>query len=135
VTKRREAAMRRNRVTMRMTDNRKNHCNLLADPVLFEHAVTSIVTNAIEAMPEGGALDVVLSGDARHVVIDFVDSGPGIPPELLSRVSESYFTTKLKGLGLGLALARGAIERWSGSLTIASVKDNGTTVSVTLPKA
>ncbi len=135
VIKKCEAAMRRNRVTMQMTDKRKNPCNLLADPVLFEHAVTSIVTNAIEAMPEGGAVDVLLSNDAQHIVIDFVDSGPGIPPELLSRVSESYFTTKLKGLGLGLALARGAIERWSGSLTIASAKGRGTTVSITLRKA
>jgi two-component system sensor histidine kinase HydH len=135
VIKKCEAAMLRNRVTMQMTDKRKNPHNLLADPVLFEHAVTSIVTNAIEAMPEGGALGVLLSNDAQHIVIDFVDSGPGIPPELLSRVSESYFTTKLKGLGLGLALARGAIERWSGSLTIASAKGRGTTVSITLRKA
>ena len=136
VITKRTAALRRNDIVVRRADRRPQLSDVLVDPVLFEHALTSVVTNSIEAMLNGGTLDIVVTTDSAgaSVTIAIADSGPGIPPELIDRVADSYFTTKAKGLGLGLTLARRLIERFSGSLTITSVKGQGTTVSITLRK-
>jgi two-component system, NtrC family, sensor histidine kinase HydH len=110
--------------------------DVLADQMLLEQALTSIVTNAIEAMPDGGKLGVGIDpGSGRDVRIAIVDTGRGIPPELLGRVRESYFTTKARGLGLGLVLATGIIERFDGKLEITSMPDVGTTVVISLKAA
>lgn len=137
VLARRESALRRNKIVARPIDRRPENSEVLVDPLLFEHAITSIVTNAIEAMPDGGILDVTISHDTYEqcIIIEIGDSGPGIPPELISYVTESYFTTKSKGLGLGLALAQGVIERWAGTFSIASSREKGTIVSIALKKA
>jgi CheY-like chemotaxis protein len=72
-----------------------------------------------------------------YVRISVVDGGEGIPPEVLARVTEPFFTTKPrgKGTGLGLAMARGFAEQSGGGLTIESVLGRGTTVSLWLPQA
>nr|WP_276557435.1 HAMP domain-containing sensor histidine kinase [Prosthecomicrobium hirschii] len=110
---------------------------VMADEMLLEQALNSIVTNAIEAMPTGGRLDlsVVPATEADRVRIAVVDSGAGIPGEIIDRVAHSYFTTKARGLGLGLVLAKGIIERFGGQLTIASQPGAGTTVAIELRSA
>lgn len=130
----RDAGLRRNRILVRRTDRRAHPSKVLVDPILFEHAVTSILDNAIEAMAEGGTLAVAISEGSRgrSVSLGISDNGPGIPRELLDRVAGSYFTTKSRGLGLGLALARGVVERWDGNLAISSSQGAGTSVSITL---
>ena len=137
VLKRREAALRRNAIAVHKHDQRETASEVNVDPVMFEHALTSIVNNAIEAMPRGGRLDLTISPDesGRRVVIEIADTGPGIPQELINHVTESYFTTKSKGLGLGLSLARNVIERWGGVIDIQSSRENGTTVAISLKKA
>jgi two-component system sensor histidine kinase HydH len=137
VLNRRAGALRRNKIMVRTQDQRHGEAQVSVDPVMFEHALTSIINNAIEAMPDGGKLDVSIyaatsSGD---LVIEIADAGPGIPAELIGQVTESWFTTKSKGLGLGLALARNMIERWGGKLTIGSAPGSGTVVSIVLQKA
>jgi two-component system sensor histidine kinase HydH len=135
VMTKRDAALRRNNIVVRRTDRRPQRSDVLVDPLLFEHALTSIVTNAIEAMLDGGTLDIeVLNEAGGDVTILIADNGSGIPPEFIDHVVDSYFTTKANGLGLGLTLARRLIERFSGSLIISSVKGQGTTVSITLKK-
>jgi two-component system sensor histidine kinase HydH len=130
----RDAGLRRNGILVRRTDRRAHLSNVLVDPILFEHAVTSILDNAIEAMAEGGTLAVAISegSGGRSVSLGISDNGPGIPHELLDRVAGSYFTTKSRGLGLGLALARGVVERWDGNLAVSSSQGGGTSVSITL---
>lgn len=110
---------------------------VLADERLLEQALTSVVVNAIEAMPQGGRLDlrVSASSDPSATQLDVVDTGSGIPAEIIDRVARSYFTTKSRGLGLGLVLARGIIQHFGGSLAIASVPGTGTTVSIRLRTA
>lgn len=121
-------------IAIRREDRRVGASQALIDPLLLEHAVTSIVDNAIEVMPNGGVLTVTASGRPRNgeVSLEILDTGPGIPPNLAHRVAESYFTTKARGLGLGLALARGVIERWNGRLTISSQPGSGTCVAISL---
>jgi len=67
--------------------------------------------------------------------VEFADSGPGIPPEHLSRILDPFFTTKEKGTGLGLSVVYGLIERHAGKLDISSRVGQGTTVVIRLPIA
>src|SRR5262249_15814829 len=112
----------RNRIEVRTSVERSDAREVLADAMLLEQALTSVVANAIEARPEGGRLAISIGpGNHDHDVrIEIADTGRGIPAALMRRVKESYFTTKTRGLGLGLALASGIIERFQGKLDIGS---------------
>ena len=130
-------AAERGGVAIALNDELGGLGQVKADGKLLEQALTTIVTNAIEAMGSGGRLDITVGkSPARHQVrISFADTGRGIAPEVLQHVSSRYFTTKPGGLGLGLVLTRGIIERFGGTFGIASTRDVGTTVTVDLPVA
>ena len=106
-------------------------------PAAFRQAVLSILRNALDASPAGAAVEVTAreSADGTGVRIDVRDRGPGMPPEVLARAGEPFFTTRGtgRGLGLGLFLARVFAERSGGALSIAS--GAGTTVTLDLPLA
>ncbi len=110
------------------------------DPTRFEQALTEIVSNAVDAMPEGGRLGIEARAEggadgAHGVVIEINDAGGGIPAEILATVCEPFFTTRPEGTGLGLAIAKRYVEEASGRLEIASVVGRGTTVRIWLPAA
>ncbi len=129
-----QRAAERAGVTIRRTGG--GEALVLANERLLEQSLTSLVTNAIEAMPAGGTLEIVVAPKRRgRVKLTFVDTGRGIPPDLLKRVADSYFTTKSRGLGLGLVLARSIIEKFGGRMEIASVVGAGTRVTVDLRAA
>ena len=71
---------------------------------MYKRQVLNVCLNAVEAMQDGGVLLLRLSAAENHVMLDVVDNGPGIPPELLSRIFDPYFTTKSQGTGLGLVI-------------------------------
>lgn len=110
---------------------------VLADEMLLSQALTSILTNAIEAMPGGGSLTVAFGPgtNKKMVRIEVADTGRGIAPDLLQRVSRSRFTTKAQGLGLGLVLAKGIIVRFGGTLSIESVPGQGAKIMIDLKAA
>jgi two-component system sensor histidine kinase HydH len=123
---RHRTALERARVAVTIDDERRARRPVDVDPPMLGQAMASIVTNAIEALPDGGSLRIVLSDpDSRHTQISFTDSGSGIPANLLPRISEPFFTTKIHGLGLGLALARRIVERFDGTLDILSSEQGG----------
>jgi len=97
----------------------------------------NIVRNAFEAMPEGGELTIKtrLKPDSqKNVEITFADNGVGIKKENLSKLFNPFFTTKVRGTGLGLAVCRRIIvERHRGKIYIESGEDRGTTVKLELP--
>jgi two-component system, NtrC family, sensor histidine kinase HydH len=103
-----------------------------ADRVLLHQAIASIVTNAVEAMPQGGRLVVLRDIDqpARRVRLSLRDSGTGIAAEALCDIGKPFFTTKARGLGLGIVLARRIVERFGGRLTIESKPGQGTLVTL-----
>jgi len=110
------------------------------DPTRFEQALTEIVSNALDAMPDGGRLGIEARAEggadgAHGVVIEITDAGGGIPAEILATVCEPFFTTRPEGTGLGLAIAKRYVEEASGRLEIASVVGRGTTVRIWLPAA
>ena len=96
----------------------------------------NLSNNAFEAMPEGGTLSLRWrdEGGAR-IVIEFEDSGPGIPPEDVAHVGRPFFTTKEKGTGLGIAIAQRIVERHGGVLSFDSRPGEGTIARVALPRA
>jgi len=104
--------------------------NVIADPMLIGQALLNIVLNAVEAAGQGGTVRVEFrnppaESEARqfHVVIQ--DSGPGIPPHVLDRIFNPFFTTKAQGTGLGLAIVHRIIEAHDGSIVVTNPPTGG----------
>lgn len=92
----------------------------------------NIAVNAVEAMPAGGTLRISMTAKAGSVHISFEDTGSGIDPKSLSKIFESYFTTKRKGVGLGLAITKRIVESHKGCICVTSTPGKGTCVKVFL---
>jgi len=107
---------------------------ILADPVLLGQVFRNLILNAIQAMPEGGQLTVKseLAGP-KWVAVSFADTGVGIPEENLGKLFEPLFTTKAKGIGLGLAISKAFVEAHGGTIEVQSKVGKGCTFSVRLP--
>jgi signal transduction histidine kinase len=97
----------------------------------------NIIVNAAEAMHGSGTLTITtsVSPDRNTVLIEFTDTGEGIPEENLTRIFEPFFTTKDvgKGTGLGLATSYGIIEEHGGRISVKSKVGEGTTFTIELP--
>jgi signal transduction histidine kinase len=108
---------------------------VLADADQVRIVFANLIRNAREAMPQGGALTVAGRRAGNRVEVAVRDSGVGIAPELLARVTEPLYSTKARGLGLGLAIARAILEKNDGSLRVASEVGRGSTFTVLLRAA
>ena len=108
---------------------------VLADPGTLRHVLASLVVNGLEAITDAGSIAVItaLRDDRRHVMVAIRDTGTGIVGEDMHDVLRPFYTTKPRGLGLGLPLAKRVIERLGGTFEIHSVKGEGTSVELTLP--
>jgi PAS domain S-box-containing protein len=106
----------------------------MADPMQLQQVFLNLMLNAIEAMPEGGALAVKTSYDERMnaVNIAIADTGNGIEKSMLEQIFQPFFTTKRKGSGLGLAVTRRLIEQHGGDVYVESTPDQGTVFNITL---
>jgi two-component system NtrC family sensor kinase len=106
---------------------------VVADFGQLRQAFVNIAFNACEAMGDAGRLRVATRpiGDAVEVVIE--DTGPGIPPERLSKIFDPFFTTKEKGTGLGLSVVYGIVERHGGTIAVDSEVGRGTAFTIRLP--
>jgi signal transduction histidine kinase len=107
----------------------------LADPLQIRIVLGNLIRNAREAMPQGGQLTITGRPAGDSVEMDVTDTGVGIPAEDLSRILEPLYSTKARGLGLGLALARSILDKNKGSLRVASTPGQGTTFTVRLTAA
>lgn len=104
------------------------------DGKAIERVIENLVINALEAMPEGGALRVATLADNGNAVISVGDSGKGMSEEFLKdRLFHPFATTKKKGIGLGLYACRDIIEQHGGSIDVASQIDVGTEFKIVLP--
>jgi signal transduction histidine kinase len=104
------------------------------DPDLLKQALLNLVTNAVEAMSaQGGKLVVQVSRSGANWVLEVVDTGPGIPPELRSKVFQLYFTSKSKGSGIGLAMTYRAAQLHNGTVSFTSESGVGTTFRMEFP--
>ena len=103
------------------------------DEAQLSIALRNIVTNAVQAMNGSGTLAVIIKPYNDSVEITFRDTGPGIAPENISKIFEPLFTTKAKGIGLGLSIAKAIIELHQGTVSVASTPGTGATFTIRLP--
>jgi two-component system sensor histidine kinase HydH len=108
--------------------------NLRADRDRIKQVLLNLVLNAIEAMPSGGRLTLGAAASGPALTLTVTDTGSGIPPDLLPRVFEPYVTSKTRGLGLGLAIARRIVEAHGGRIEAESGAGQGACFRVTLPR-
>ncbi|AKF09315.1 Sensor histidine kinase [Sandaracinus amylolyticus] len=103
------------------------------DPARLKEALINLVDNAIEASSSGGRVTVELARVPGSTHVRVRDRGEGIAPEVLARVGTPYFTTRSDGTGLGVVIARAAIEQHGGTLALHSQRGEGTLAEIVLP--
>jgi two-component system NtrC family sensor kinase len=133
--------------------------NVFAIGSRLKQVCADLITNAIQAMPQGGTLtirtyatngteyqvnagvEILPTGTAGHqikgpsVVVEISDTGTGIAPEALTRIFEPFYTTRFHATGLGLAISYSIVEQHQGELSVSSSEGKGTTVRLRLPAA
>jgi heavy metal sensor kinase len=108
-----------------------------ADRLVLRQALINLVDNAIKFTPAGGEIRIRLSEAPLETRVDVVDSGPGVPPEARERIFDRFYRSDgldAGGSGLGLSLARGAVEALGGHVTLEDTGARGSTFRITLPR-
>ncbi len=106
---------------------------VMVDADQIRQVLANIILNAQQAMPDGGKLDIWAKGKGGFVEVGFSDTGRGIPGAVRKKIFDPLFTTKAKGIGLGLALCKSILERHGGDIQVESEEGKGTTFTVCLP--
>lgn len=108
---------------------------LYLDKLKLESSFMNFISNSIDAMFDGGILTVSVYEDKEknQIVLDFIDTGTGIPPENIDKILEPFFTTKDDGVGLGMGLAYQTIKLHQGEFHIESTEGKGTHIEIRLP--
>jgi signal transduction histidine kinase len=106
---------------------------IIGAPNGLRQVCMNVLVNAIEAMPNGGTLRIASQVQGSTARVTFTDSGVGIPPSVLRRVFDPFYTTKPKGTGLGLAVSYRIMQEHGGDLLITSQPGVSTTASLILP--
>jgi signal transduction histidine kinase len=107
-----------------------------ADPARVSQIVGNLVSNALKFTPEQGSVKLRATPDDKNVVFQVVDDGPGIPPDNMSHLFDNFWQARKsdrRGVGLGLAIAKGLVEAHGGKIWVESKVDHGTTFSFSLP--
>ncbi len=107
---------------------------ILANPVEVREALTNLIHNSVDAMPDGGTLILSTALDAEKVRVTVADTGEGMDEQTKGKVLDPFFTTKgTQGSGLGLSMVYGIMKRLGGDMRIESVRGQGTAVSLFFP--
>ena len=105
------------------------------DPGLVRHLLTNLVANAVDAMPNGGKLEVQARREGHDVILRVADTGAGMGPEVKRRIFEPFFTTKPSGMGtgLGLAICKEIARALRGRIDVESEPGRGSIFTVRFP--
>ena len=106
---------------------------ITADAEMLRATVTNLLINSAQAMGGQGTIHLATSVNEGRWTLAVADSGPGIPPDIRDQVLEPFFTTKARGGGLGLPIARRVAELHGGTLSLAFPASGGTIVTVSAP--
>ena len=106
---------------------------IAADPELLHRALSNLILNAMDAMPQGGVLALRTGQEENRVSIQLSDMGTGLTPEECDRLFTPYYTSKAHGTGLGLAIVQSVVSDHGGRITVRSQPGSGTTFLIELP--
>jgi len=106
---------------------------VMVDAAQIRQVFINIILNALEAMPEGGRLEIRARSKAEFATVGFADTGCGIPESVTDKIFDPLFTTKPKGIGLGLAMCKSIMEGHGGDIGVKSKEGKGTTFTLSLP--
>ena len=125
-----------------LSERGKIHCELklddsvpqiAADPDLLHRALSNLILNAIDAMPDGGTLTLSTRSAGDSVRLEVADSGSGLTPEERGRLFTPYYTSKAHGTGLGLAIVQSIVSDHQGTIGVQSQPDKGSVFQIDLP--
>ncbi len=106
-----------------------------ADPEMLHRALSNLVLNAMDAMPDGGKLTLSAKCVSDRVEIRVADTGEGLTPEECERLFTPYYTTKEHGTGLGLAIVQSIVADHSATISVESEPEGGAAFVLLFPKA
>lgn len=105
-----------------------------ADPELLHRALSNLILNALDAMPNGGTLTLRTLNAGDHALVEVSDTGVGLTSEEIERIFTPYYTSKQHGTGLGLAIVQSVISDHGGTIGVKSEAGSGTTFTISLPR-
>jgi signal transduction histidine kinase len=108
---------------------------IMVDPELLHRALSNLVLNAMDAMPNGGKLTISARPQGANIEIRVADTGEGLTQEECERLFTPYYTTKVHGTGLGLAIVQSVVADHGGTIAVESHAGSGATFIITLPRA
>ncbi len=117
-----------------VSDSSMNEPKIEIDVDKMKRVFVNLINNAVEAMCNGGTLTITSRESDNNVEISVADTGVGMPKEVLSKLWTPLFTTKAKGMGLGLAICKRIVDEHAGTIIVESSVGAGTIFSVTIPK-
>ncbi|PID77737.1 MAG: two-component sensor histidine kinase [Deltaproteobacteria bacterium] len=107
--------------------------DILIDENQIYQTFLNIIINSMQAMPEGGEITIKTRLDKKDVIIEFEDTGSGIPEDIIYKVKDPFFTTKNEGSGLGLGIVEKTVKDHKGSVYIDNTIENGARISIIIP--
>ncbi|MGI2327536.1 ATP-binding protein [Planococcus sp. YIM B11945] len=119
-------------IEIRLEDSETDAC-IKADRQKFHQALINILRNGIEAMPTGGTFSIRVTSNNTKAFIELEDEGIGMTKEEVQRLGEPYFSTKIKGTGLGMMVTYSVIHQMNGDILVESEKEKGTTFTLVFP--
>ena len=127
-----ESSLQENHITLAMQLD-PNVPQVQFDPLLLRQVLLNIAKNGIEAMPAGGTLTFTSGRDHDRVLVRISDSGEGIPPDIIDKIFQPFYSTKPKGSGLGLAISQTIVTAHQGEIRVKSQPRQGTDITVFIP--
>ena len=110
-----------------------NLASVAVDPELMHRAISNLVLNAMDAMPQGGTLTLRSRRDDGRTIIEVADTGSGLTPEECARIFTPYYTSKQHGTGLGLAIVQSVVSDHGGRISVRSEPGAGSAFVIELP--
>jgi signal transduction histidine kinase len=129
-----EGELSQRRVTLERRRAAAGRAPVALDNESLKQVYLNLILNALEAMPEGGRLSIAETDAGGRIEVSITDDGAGMPPEVLDRLGDPFFTTKTRGSGLGLFLTRRLVRSAGGELLIRSEPGRGTACTLRIPR-
>ena len=118
---------------IRVVNSAKSQPKIMLDTDRMRRVLLNLIRNALDAMPNGGTLTIASRQTKGNLQITFRDTGEGMTPETLAKLWSPLFTTKAKGMGFGLPIAKRFVEAHEGCISIETKPGKGSTFTMTLP--